>query len=238
MQASLNRPFKSNSVRVKLKALKPISTDYSVSKDESETVPTSPLKFLDALESHPLYNNPCSLQTFCNAFGIIDHGSLLHGPPRAFNDYVSIRNTQNFCWARESVKRGIQFTKGGENENALKCYNHAIEVDRNFVDAYTARGALWVNVGKFDDGIEDFKTALRLNPTDANAGKYLSIAHAAKAEQMKSLNPEKGSKEKKPVSAIDRQKLIQLMLEEEKAKALKRQAEDEDTRKSKKEKKN
>jgi tetratricopeptide (TPR) repeat protein len=136
--------------------------------------------FRDALASHPLFLNPEALGMMRSAYHVNDHGSLLARPSVAPGDtYEELRKLQNANWARETLRLGVTLAKRGSKEDleqALKHYKHAIEIDARYSDAYTARGAAYVLLHKFDYAIADFDTALRLNPADGNALKYRARA--------------------------------------------------------------
>lgn len=51
--------------------------------------------------------------------------------------------------------------------------NNALNIDPRNVEGLVARGALYANNGSFKKAVEDFETALKLNPNHANARKYM-----------------------------------------------------------------
>jgi len=55
----------------------------------------------------------------------------------------------------------------------MKFYAQALEVDPNFKDAFVAKGAAYANQGKLESAIEEFERALKIDPDDKNALKYL-----------------------------------------------------------------
>lgn len=48
-----------------------------------------------------------------------------------------------------------------------------MSIDSRNVEGLVARGALYANSGSFKKAVDDFETALRLNPSHANARKYM-----------------------------------------------------------------
>ena len=51
--------------------------------------------------------------------------------------------------------------------------NKALKIDPKNVEGLVARGALYANNGSFKKAVDDFEIALKLNPTHANARKYM-----------------------------------------------------------------
>jgi len=52
----------------------------------------------------------------------------------------------------------------GDYENAHKCYERALDLDRRNVDAWVARGAAHANQHKLQQAAHDFETALGAAP--------------------------------------------------------------------------
>lgn len=72
-----------------------------------------------------------------------------------------------------SVAEGIEHFKEGRHSEAFQCLNKALSIDARNVEGLVARGALYANSGSFKKAVEDFETALKLNPAHANARKYM-----------------------------------------------------------------
>lgn len=68
---------------------------------------------------------------------------------------------------------GIDHFKAGRHTEAFQCLNKALNIDPKNVEGSVARGALYANSGNFQKAIEDFETALKLNPNHTNARKYM-----------------------------------------------------------------
>ncbi len=67
----------------------------------------------------------------------------------------------------EAVKHrnnGIIFGVNLENDKAIAEFNKAIEIDPNFADAYSRRGAAYSNKSDYDRAIKDFNKAIELDP--------------------------------------------------------------------------
>ena len=57
----------------------------------------------------------------------------------------------------------------GFNISALADYNKAIELNRNYADAYNNRGNLYYLQQKYDLALADYNKAIDINPNYANA---------------------------------------------------------------------
>lgn len=84
-----------------------------------------------------------------------------------------MRQVQASKWAYRNVADGIDHFKAGKHVEAFQCLNKALNIDPRNVEGLVARGALYANSGNFQKAIEDFETALKLNPSHANARKYM-----------------------------------------------------------------
>nr|CAI5870370.1 unnamed protein product [Callosobruchus analis] len=107
---------------------------------------------------------------------INDHNSLMEGLKSRFpeNEYANeLRQVQASKWAYRNVADGIDHFKAGKHVEAFQCLNKALNIDPKNVEGLVARGALYANSGNFQKAIEDFETALKLNPSHANARKYM-----------------------------------------------------------------
>lgn len=71
------------------------------------------------------------------------------------------------------MAEGIEHFKEGRHSEAFQCLNKALNIDPRNVEGLVARGALYANSGSFKKAVEDFETALKLNPSHANARKYM-----------------------------------------------------------------
>ncbi|KAF4531001.1 hypothetical protein B566_EDAN009745 [Ephemera danica] len=84
-----------------------------------------------------------------------------------------LRHNQASKWAFKSVAEGITHFKANRHSEAFQCLNRALSIDRRNVEGLVARGALYANSGSFQKAIEDFESALKLNPNHQNARKYM-----------------------------------------------------------------
>ncbi|XP_076253958.1 uncharacterized protein LOC143192473 isoform X4 [Rhynchophorus ferrugineus] len=128
------------------------------------------------LEKSVGFNNPNNIQYLAEQMGINDHVSLMDGLRGRFpeNEYATeLRQVQASKWAYRNVADGIDHFKAGKHVEAFQCLNKALNIDPRNVEGLVARGALYANSGNFQKAIEDFEAALKLNPSHANARKYM-----------------------------------------------------------------
>lgn len=155
----------------------------------------------DRLRRDRNFTNPYALEHMVSAFSLEELGTMFKRPPELTDgDYEKLRAWQNVQWASETVEQGIGLAKQGKYQEAMKCYNQALEVDPHHRDAFVARGAAYANRSQLPQAIKEFETALRIDPTDANARKYLQATRLKLEEQMKAADQLKESEAKKAVA--------------------------------------
>ncbi|CAG9864564.1 unnamed protein product [Phyllotreta striolata] len=128
------------------------------------------------LEKSVGFNNPNNIQYLSELMDVDKHLSFMSGLKYKFpeNEYAGeLRQVQASKWAYRNVADGIDHFKAGKHVEAFQCLNKALNIDPKNVEGLVARGALYANSGNFQKAIEDFETALKLNPNHANARKYM-----------------------------------------------------------------
>ncbi len=65
--------------------------------------------------------------------------------------------------------RGVLYSNQQKYELALADYSKAIEINRNFANAYMNRGNLYSNQQKYELALADYSKAIEINPNDAMA---------------------------------------------------------------------
>ncbi|XP_046987706.1 tetratricopeptide repeat protein 14 homolog isoform X2 [Schistocerca americana] len=122
------------------------------------------------------FYNPNNINYLANLLGLgSTNYSHMTGMRGRFpeQEYASeLRQIQASKWAFRSVAEGIEHFKSGRHSEAFQCLNKALNIDPRNVEGLVARGALYANSGSFQKAIEDFETALKLNPNHQNARKY------------------------------------------------------------------
>ncbi|XP_074041206.1 uncharacterized protein isoform X2 [Leptinotarsa decemlineata] len=128
------------------------------------------------LEKSVGFNNPNNIQYLSELMGVNKYNTLMNNLRFKFpeNEYAKeLRQVQASKWAYRNVADGIDHFKAGKHVEAFQCLNKALTIDPKNVEGLVARGALYANNGNFQKAIEDFETALKLNPNHANARKYM-----------------------------------------------------------------
>ncbi|KAJ6648453.1 Tetratricopeptide repeat protein 14 like, partial [Pseudolycoriella hygida] len=129
------------------------------------------------LEASPGFKNPHCIDTLFEQAGlnskkIYTNMSGLNGKFPAEEYSSEIRQVQASKWAFRSVAEGIEHFKLGRHTEAFQCLNKALNIDPRNVEGLVARGALFANSGSFKKAVDDFDSALKLNPGHANARRY------------------------------------------------------------------
>ena len=81
--------------------------------------------------------------------------------------------------------KGLTLAKKGSHANAIKCYNHALDIEPTFVQALVARGAVHIAQHNFERAIADLQAAIDIEPNQPTAIRFL-----AKAKEKMGLSSE------------------------------------------------
>ena len=117
---------------------------------------------------------------------IWEHSNLLQ---RKYPDDDIINSSRLVKKSPESVltDKGIEFTESGEYENAIKCFDEAIQVNRNFVHAWNNKGIVLGLLNKLNEAIECHERATLINPDFKEAWSYKGVAFRKLGEYKKAI---------------------------------------------------
>lgn len=85
----------------------------------------------------------------------------------AFLLVLTVSGYAQMSKALDAYNQGLEFQDRGDNVNALRLYNKAIELDARMVDAYNNRANLKLAAGDQAGAIADFSKAIEISPAQA-----------------------------------------------------------------------
>ncbi|XP_065071225.1 tetratricopeptide repeat protein 14-like [Rhopilema esculentum] len=158
------------------------SFDVTDNDDEDEK------SYLEYLVSRPSFSNPEATNN------LLCHLGIETRRPATFLDSLSnivppdesgekLRERQSTNWSMEMVASGVKLFKENRHDEALKCFDQALQMHSNNVEALVARGALRANQGMLKSAIIDFRQALEVHPSHRNGLKYLTETLLSLAKQ-------------------------------------------------------
>lgn len=78
--------------------------------------------------------------------------------------------------------KGVTLGELGKHEDAVKCYDRALEIDPDFADAWYNKGELLCELAEFDDGIKCYDKVLEIDPNYASAWYIKGLICSLKEE--------------------------------------------------------
>jgi tetratricopeptide (TPR) repeat protein len=84
-------------------------------------------------------------------------------------------------------KRGTALGKKGEHDQAILCFDKALEINPRFVEAYCNRGVTYDKKGEYNRAISDFNKALEINPWFTVAYYNRGNAYGAQGEYNRAI---------------------------------------------------
>lgn len=139
--------------------------------------------FTDWLARDPDFHSLHAAPAMQRAYGIqegwsVSRGWTHRGDPAAAaavdgmlqND---IKPATRAAWAVDTVRRARACYEKQDYDAAIKFCEQAMDLDASYVASYTLRGAALAKKRKYGDACRDFRTALKLDPANDNARRYL-----------------------------------------------------------------
>lgn len=133
-------------------------------------------KCLDDICSDSNFFNPSGVKLMSAAFRLQDpystSSSLVKSldKPWKFSDILEARAQAR---AEDKLKRAISLSREENYKDAITSCSDSIALHPT-ADAYVTRGAAYANIGVLNLAVKDFKEALVLDPSHANASSYLA----------------------------------------------------------------
>ena len=107
--------------------------------------------------------------------------NLLKGYDKNSKEYSKYKNICSMAY----YNRGLAKSDLENNEEAIKDYDKAIELNPNYSDAYNNRGVAKKNSGKYEEAIKDYNKAIELNPNNSDAYFNMVLAKQLLANNTK-----------------------------------------------------
>ena len=76
---------------------------------------------------------------------------------------------------KEHILKGNEYYYKKEYNNAIQCYDKAIEIDANYADAWYNKGAVLDDLLNHNEAIQCFDKALEIDPNNAYAWSYKGV---------------------------------------------------------------
>jgi tetratricopeptide (TPR) repeat protein len=87
---------------------------------------------------------------------------------RAFS-LLMIPSTGEMQSAAYWLEKGNELCNSGQGGEAIKAYDHALEIDRALIEAWNNKGMVLASLGRFPESLQCFKEALNLSPSHKQA---------------------------------------------------------------------
>jgi tetratricopeptide (TPR) repeat protein len=88
-------------------------------------------------------------------------------------------------YAAAWYKKGVALGNSERYEEAIKCFDKAIEIDPSYADAWNLKGLVLVNLERYEEAIRYFDKAIEIDPMDADAwyNKGLALSNLGRYEE-------------------------------------------------------
>ncbi len=66
--------------------------------------------------------------------------------------------------AKEWYNKGIALLEAGRIEEAIKCFDSALDIDPGYAEAWVGKGLVLVILGRYEEALNCAEEALKINP--------------------------------------------------------------------------
>ena len=120
---------------------------------------------------------------------LFEKGKILY-EQKKFEDAISVLKKE--ITKKPKDKKSLYFlarSYGSINnfKNSIKYLSIAIDLDKNFKDAYLKRGVAKLNLEQYADALEDLEKVIKLNPQDENGLFYIGIINSNSRKYKKAI---------------------------------------------------
>lgn len=151
------------------------SAECTVVAPGAKTGPAS--SYLEDVSKDANFFNPSSLDMMASCYHVDDDYVC---NSKLFKDIMQkhswkmedVLDKRKLNKSNERLKKGIALTRNEKYSDAITQLSDAIDIYPT-ADAFVARGAAYANIGAYILAVDDFRDALKLDSTHANASLYL-----------------------------------------------------------------
>ena len=90
--------------------------------------------------------------------------------------------------AYQAYKDGALFLKQRKYKESIPYFDKAIQLKRDFADAYILRGNAYRELGQYQRAIQDYNEGIRLKPENAFAYSHRALAYAESGQYPRTIN--------------------------------------------------
>ena len=162
----------------------PAPPNPDVLRKNGATSYVSSISYMEWLQRDPDFQSLHSAPAMQKAYGIQEGWSVSRGWTHRGDKAASasidrlltddIKPATRTAWAIDSTRRGRTYYEKHEYDTAIKLCEQAMELDATHVPTYTLRGAAFAKKRKYGDACRDFRVAIKLDPQNEHAKKYLA----------------------------------------------------------------
>jgi tetratricopeptide (TPR) repeat protein len=129
--------------------------------------------YIDVLHKDPVFYNPGSYSLMASCYDVEPYQSNVFGLEPLSWDYNSIREKRMHELSKQLTVRAVELCRDKEYKTAMDVLQAALEQWPQNVEAIVTSGACNANLGNLDIAVYQFEHALKLDPGNINARKYL-----------------------------------------------------------------